>query len=228
MIKILHLYYDLLNLYGENANSKVLVNRLEKQGEKVKVDFKSVGDKININDYDFIYVGSGSLESMKLAKAYFKRLEKDIKKYIKDNKILLATGNSLELFENILDYKTKEIDFRIVGDQVFECNLIKKLVVGFQNRTSVIVESNEESLFTVKNGCGYNPKETKEGIRHNNFFGTYLLGPLLIRNPYFLEYIVKLLLANKKLKFKRLNEDVSYRAYEEYLENFVYNKNSIN
>ena len=61
-------------------------------------------------------------------------------------------------------------------------------------------------------------------IRHNNFFGTYLLGPLLIRNPYFLEYIVKVLLDNKKLKWKRLNQDVSYAAYEEYLDNFVYNK----
>ena len=224
MIKVLHLYYDLLNLYGENANSKVLVNRLERQKEKVKVDFKSVGDDIKINDYDFIYVCSGSLESMELAKKDFKRLVKDIKKYINDNKIILATGNSLELFEGILDYKTKQIDFRIVGDQVFECDSIKKLVIGFQNRTSVIYENNEESLFKVKIGCGYDPNSEYEGIRHNNFFGTYLLGPLLIRNPYFLEYIVKVLLDNKRLKWKRLNQDVSYAAYEEYLDNFVYNK----
>ena len=131
MIKVLHLYYDLLNLYGENANSKVLVNRLERQKEKVKVDFKSVGDEIKINNYDFIYVGSGSLESMELAKKDFKRLEKDIKKYINDNKIILATGNSLELFEGILDYKTKQIDFRIVGDQVFECDLIFSILIFY-------------------------------------------------------------------------------------------------
>jgi CobQ-like glutamine amidotransferase family enzyme len=224
MIKILHLYYDLLNLYGENANTKALVNRLEKQKEKVKVDFKSVGDDIKINDYDFIYVGSGSLESMKIAKNDFKRLVKDIKKYIKDNKIILATGNSLELFEGILDYKTQEIGFRIVGDQVFECDLIKKLVIGFQNRTSVIYDNNEESLFKVKSGCGYDPNSTLEGIKHNNFYGTYLLGPLLIRNPYFLEYLVKNILENNSIEYKHVNQDVSYAAYEEYLENFVYNK----
>ena len=224
MIKILHLYYDLLNLYGENANSKCLVNRLEKQGLKVKVDFKSVGDDIKINDYDFIYVGSGSLESMELAKKDFKRLVKDIKKYIKDNKVLLATGNSLELFEGILNYKTKAIDFRIVGDQVFECDLINKLVIGFQNRTSVIYESNEESLFSVKTGCGYDPNNNKEGIKHNNFFGTYLLGPLLIRNPYLLEYIVKIILDNKKIAYKKVTLDTAYKAYEEYLEHFVYEK----
>ena len=224
MIKILHLYYDLLNLYGENANSKALVNRLERQKIKVKVDFKSVGDNIKVNDYDFIYVGSGSLESMELAKKDFKRLEKDFKKYIKTFKVVLATGNAVELFENILDYKTKQVDFRIVGDQVFECDLIKKLVIGFQNRTSVIYENNEESLFKVKTGCGYDPNSDLEGIKHNNFYGTYLLGPLLIRNPYFLEYLVKNILENNSIEYRHFNQDVSYSAYEEYLENFVYNK----
>ena len=224
MIKILHLYYDLLNLYGENANSKALVNRLERQKIKVKVDFKSIGDNIKINDYDFIYVGSGSLESMEIAKKDFKRLEKDLKKYIRSFKIVLATGNAVELFENILDYKTKPIDFRIVGDQVFECDLINKLVIGFQNRTSVIYENNEESLFRVKSGCGYDPNSMNEGIKHNNFYGTYLLGPILIRNPYFLEYLVKNLLENNSIDYKHVNQDVSYSAYEEYLENFVINK----
>ena len=149
MIKVLHLYYDLLNLYGENANSKALIKRLENQNIKVMVDFKSVKDKINFDEYDFIYVGSGSLESMEIAKEDFKRLKKDIKKYIDDNKFILATGNSLELFDSILDYKTKQIDFRIVGDQVFESNNINKLVIGFQNRTSVIYDNKENTLFKV-------------------------------------------------------------------------------
>ena len=220
MIKILHLYYDLLNLYGENANTKALVNRLERQKEKVKVDFKSVGDDIKINDYDFIYVGSGSLESMKIAKNDFKRLVKDIKKYINDNKIMLATGNSLELFEGILDYKTQEIGFRIVGDQVFECDLIKKLVIGFQNRTSVIVENNEESLFTVKSGCGYDPKETKEGIRHNNFFGTYLIGPLLVRNPALLKYLMNNLIKSKDENYEIKNNvlEIEEKAYQNFID----------
>ena len=224
MIKVLHLYYDLLNLYGENANSKALIKRLENQNIKVMVDFKSVKDKINFDEYDFIYVGSGSLESMEIAKEDFKRLKKDIKKYIDDNKFILATGNSLELFDSILDYKTKQIDFRIVGDQVFESNNINKLVIGFQNRTSVIYDNKENTLFKVKNGTGFNPESLDEGIRHNNFFGTYLLGPILIRNPYLLEYIVKELLESKNMKYEKLSSGISFKAYDEFLKNFVYEK----
>ena len=31
-IKIAHLYYDLMNLYGENGNVRYLVKQLEEQG----------------------------------------------------------------------------------------------------------------------------------------------------------------------------------------------------
>lgn len=224
MIKILHLYYDLLNLYGENANSKMLVKALEQQNIKVKVDFKSLEDEIKVLDYDFIYVGSGSKENLIIAKENFKRLENDFKKAIDNNKFILATGNGIELFENILNFKAKHIDFRIVGEQVYTTTLIDKLIIGFQNRDSVIYDVKENNLFEVTNGTGYEPNINKEGIIKNNFYGTYLLGPLLIRNPYLLEYFVKKLLKSKNIEYKKIKQGVSYIAYEEYLKNFVYNK----
>ena len=129
-IKILHLYYDLLNLYGENANVRALTKALEKQKVKVLIDFKSIGDNIKINDYDFIYLGSGSEENLNIVKDDFKKYIKDIKDYIDNNKYLLATGNALDLFSDILNFKTKQIDFRIVGEQVYSFNKIKELIIG--------------------------------------------------------------------------------------------------
>lgn len=224
MIKMLHLYYDLLNLYGENANSKALVKALEKQNVKVQVDFKSLEDDININEYDFIYVGSGSYESLLIAKDNIIKYKNEIKKYIDNNKFILATGNSIELFDNILNFKSKHIDFRIIGEQVYTTSLINKLIIGFQNRDSVIYEVNESNLFEVNKGTGYEPNCLKEGIIKNNFYGTYLLGPILIRNPYLLDYFVKKILKSKGIEYKNLEKDISYKAYDEYLKNFVNNK----
>ena len=223
MIKILHLYYDLLNIYGENANVRALVKALEEQNVKVQVDFKSLDDKMDINSYDFIYVGSGSNESIDLAKEDIKKYAKDLKKYIKDNKYLLATGNSLELFDNILDYKTKRTDFRIVEEQVYKFKDMDEIIIGFNNRSSVIKESKEKELFTVEVGTGYEPNKKKEGIRHNNFYGTYLLGPILVRNPYFLNYIIKNLLDSKKIKYVEKEEGIAFLAYREFIKNFVEN-----
>ena len=47
-IKLLHLYYDILNIYGENGNMRALVKALEYQGLKVNVDFKTIDDEIEI------------------------------------------------------------------------------------------------------------------------------------------------------------------------------------
>ena len=223
-IKILHLYYDLLNLYGENANVRALNKRLEEQDIKVTIDFKSINENIILNDYDFIYLGSGSDENLDIVKEDFEKYIKDFRKYIDDKKFILATGNSLDLFSEVLDFSSKKIDFRIVGEQVYRFNNIKELIIGFQNRDSVIYNVNEDNLFDVNVGTGYEPNITKEGIIKNNFYGTYLLGPILIRNPYFLDYIVKLLLENKDIEYKKQDKDIAYKAYDEFIKNFVNKK----
>ena len=44
---------------------------------------------------------------------------------------------------------------------------------------------NSDRLFERVKGAGLNPDDEGEGIRVNNFFGTYLIGPLLVMNPDF-------------------------------------------
>ena len=65
-IKIAHLYYDLMNLYGENGNIRYLVKSLGEQGIDVEVHFLSMEDKIDFKKYDFYYIGMGSEENKML------------------------------------------------------------------------------------------------------------------------------------------------------------------
>ena len=223
MIKILHLYYDIMNMYGESANVRALMHALDKQEVKYKVDFKSLHEEIKIMDYDFIYIGTGLDESYSLVLKDLKRYKDDLSKYIDTGKFILATGNALDLFSDlkILNFKSVKEDFRIIGEQVYTTDLIKNYVIGFQNRNSIIKEYSETPLFKVTTGTGFAPNNKNEGIRKNNFYGTYLLGPLLIRNPYLLEYFTKNLLKSKNLKYKKVPQDTAYQAYEAYLKNFV-------
>ena len=48
-ITIAHLYYDLLNLYGESGNVKALEYQLEGQGITVKIKFLTIGDTIDLS-----------------------------------------------------------------------------------------------------------------------------------------------------------------------------------
>lgn len=231
-INILHLYYDLLNLYGENGNIKALKKHLEEQDVRVNIEFLTINDKIDFNRYDFIYIGAGTEKNQKLVLKDLIKYKKDIKKYIEDNKFFLATGNSMELFGkfiktkektykclNIFDYESYEEDFRMVDQAIFNMPLIDYTVIGFQNQGST-TKNIKKHLFEVNHGIGSYPNSEYEGIYYKNFLGTYLIGPLLVRNPNLVSYIVKELIKSKDINFKFKKMDLYFetKAYNTFLD----------
>ena len=213
-LKIGYLYYDLLNLYGESGNIKALKNCLESLGVETKIYFLTVGDKINFADFDLIYIGAGTEENQLIALKDLLKYKDDLKKYVEDDKFVLATGNSIDLFGkyitdgnkktkclNLFSYRVKHETFRMIDEAIFKSNLIKEPFIGFQNQYSALQE-NKYPMFEVIKGIGSYPNSKKEGILYKNFYGTYLVGPILVRNPYFLEYLVKKLVLSKDKNYK--------------------------
>lgn len=241
MINVLHLYYDLLNLYGENANTRCIVQELKRSNIKVKVDLKSINDKIDFEKYDIILLGSGSEESLKLALSDILKRKDDFEKYIESNKYLILTGNSMCMFGkyietlneklealDIFKYHTKYItellhandasNQRIVGEVRGKTKLIKEEIIGFQNRCDYIYDV-KTPLFEVQEAYSNDGTNIKEGFTYKNVYATHIIGPLLIRNPYFTDYILKNLCIAKNLDYK-IEETTSKEAYKKYLENF--------
>lgn len=97
IIKVLHLYHDLMNLYGEYGNIAVLCRYLEDAGIEVQLDKVSVDDSFNITDYNFVYCGAGTERNQKVALADLISHKDELKTYIKNNGTALFTGNSLEM-----------------------------------------------------------------------------------------------------------------------------------
>ncbi len=230
-IRIAHLYYDLMNLYGENGNVRAIVKQLESQNVKVVVSFLTIDNTIDFSNYDFYYIGEGTIDNTLLVLNDLKKYKASIKKCVKEGKFFLVTGDSVSLFGesliiddeyyegiNVLPYTAKGIDFRIVGEQFYTSKLINEDIIGFQNRETII--DDYDGIFNVSTGTGFKPNVMSEGINVNNFYGTYLLGPLLVRNPYFTEYLVKELLKFNKIDYKEVDEDISYTAYREFIKNF--------
>ena len=68
-MKILHLFYDLLNLYGEYGNLCVLERGLKEKGTEVTVDKLSIGDEIDFSqcaevlavncNFNYVEIGQG-------------------------------------------------------------------------------------------------------------------------------------------------------------------------
>ena len=232
MIRIAHLYYDLMNLYGESGNIKALCYELENQKIKFKVDRLSIGDKIDFSKYDFFYMGSGTSYNQCLVSQDLVKYKEDIKIAIDQNKFFLLTGNALELlgkkiFQDkeiglqIFDYCAITEEKRTVSEVIAKHNDIKLPILGFQNRDSKIVD-NSSYLFKITYGTGFSEHKNQEGVSYKNVLGTYIIGPVLARNPHFLQYVIKKLILQKniKFKFKKFNLDLEKKAYDNYLENY--------
>lgn len=232
-IKIAHLYSDLMNLYGEVGNVMALVKTFDEQNIDCIVDKLTVGDKMNLSKYDIIYIGQGSEDNQMVVLEDILKHKEAFENAINKEKFVIATGNAYELFGkhiekngkkikclNIFDYYAKEIDERIKGEQVFECELVKDPIIGFQNRQCVM-NNKENHFFSVINGHAGNYKTKYEGIHYKNFFGTYMIGPLLIRNPHLTNYIVKSILDKKNIDYIPITNTLDYKAYNEFVKNFI-------
>lgn len=232
-IRIAHLYYDLMNLYGENGNIMALVKGFEDQDMFVEVDNLTVGDKIDFNKYDIYYIGSGSEFNQRIVIEDLIKYKDKLKTAIDDEKYIILTGNSYELLGNyiekvdgeklstlgLFDFYSKELDNRIIGEEIMECNFFKEPIIGFQNRQCVL-NNKDNHLFSVLDGHADNYKSHNEGIHYNNLFATYNIGPLLIRNPLLNDYIIKGVLEKKDILYKSTSR-IDEKAYNEYVKNFI-------
>lgn len=234
-ITIAYLYYDILNLYGESGNIKVLKKQFEDQGINVIIKFLSIDDDLDFSKYDVVYMGMGTEDNKKIALKHLYKYRNDIKQAINDNKFFIITGNSIDMFGkylldknnkkirtlHIFEYYCKEEEFRIVDEALMKCDYIKKPIIGFQNQES-IMRDNDHPMFNVLKGTGSYPNSLKEGVLYKNFYGTYLIGPLLVRNPELTKYLVRKIILSKdnRFSFNRFNLMMEKNAYNTFMENY--------
>lgn len=219
-ITIGHLYYDLMNLYGENGNIKVLEKQLKEQGIKVTIKRLSLDDKIDFNKLDLIYIGTGTENNQKIVLNNILQYKKEINDYYQQNKFFLITGNAIELFGKyiidndnneyetlgIFNYYTKDNKIRTVKEIYTTCPFLKDNILGFMNHQGSLYDENNLLI-------------NNDGIYKNNFYGTYILGPILARNPEFMKYFIKKLIHNKdkEFKLKDFNTKLDRKAYLSFI-----------
>ena len=234
-ITIGHLFYDLLNLYGESGNILALKYALEKQGVEVEVKEISLGDEIDLSDLDLVYMGAGTEENQMLALDYLKKYLPYISQEVLGGKFFLVTGNSVELFgthiqdgENkietlgIFHYFTERTKERLVSECVFKHKKVDDLILGFENHQGILRKVSLP-MFEVIKGVGSEKDTGVEGFKHNSFRGTYLLGPILARNPKLLEFFVKELISkkNKDFEFKPLDLEIAQMAHDKFMDKYT-------
>ena len=205
-MRIIHLFADLCNLYGDYGNVCALKRMLENKGQNVEVEYQSIDDEIDVSGAVFVFIGSATERNQKVALNYLQSYKDNIKTALDNGTVILATGNSFEIFgQSVTDcdgvkheglsffpYETIEGKERIVTDSLCATSLCGGDIIGFVNKASLTTGATSP-LFDVKQGSGNGKDDNKEGVHYGNFYGTHLIGPLLIRNPQLCEYFADML-----------------------------------
>ena len=168
MIKIEMLYPEICNLFGDYANVKYLASCIE----DVKVINTHLTDKPSFlnEDVDFIYMGSMTEKSQELVIERLKPYTEKIKEMIDKNKVMLFTGNAVEILGNYIE-KDDGSKIEALGILNFYAkrqmmNRVNSLILG---EFEIASEKNKENSNVNSNENSEGNKEnSKENINVNN------------------------------------------------------------
>ena len=228
---ILHLYPDGMSLYGEYANVAVLRRHLEAAGVSVTVETALFEDEPPFERADFIYMGAGTERTQKAALKALLPHKDALKEAVDRGAVVLFTGNAMELLGasitdaagkvwpclGFADFTTGEHEWRYPRDVVAEAELWEGGVVGFMNKCSS-TRGVKTPLFRVEAGYEGNTGDPDqddgddgEGYVDGNVFATHLTGPVLVKNPDFVDFLLRRIF---ELKGWELPETLPVLPYE--------------
>lgn len=238
-IKILYLYPDMLELYGDYGNIQVLKYRIESRGYKAIIDRYSIGDASpNFNDYDIVFAGGGADNEQSILAEDLVKYKDNIKEAVNNGVFFLLICGAYQLFGKyykgvegniipgleVFDYYTvanPDRKKRCIGNIVIETKMGN--VIGFENHGGQTFDISN-SFGNVLFGNGNKFGDSEEGFFENNVIATYLHGPLLSKNPELCDYIIKYCLDrkyNENIELVPLNDEFENLCREQLLNRFL-------
>ena len=221
-MKIEILFPEFCNLFGDMYNMKYLKMCIP-DAEFIETALEEEPAFVK-EDVNLIYLGPMTENTQEKVIAKLLPYKERILELIEKNVVFLFTGNAIEVLGKYIE---NEDGTRINGLGIFDVYakrdmfhrhnsyLIGKYedieVIGFKSQFTMMYGNNTQTPFIeVEKGIGINKDNKIEGIKKNNFIGTYLIGPLLILNPLFTKKILEMLGVNNEVALK---ED-TMSAYE--------------
>jgi hypothetical protein len=207
-LRLVHLYPDLMSLYGDRGNIISLERRCAWRGLELEVANVSLGDRIDPKATDILFFGGGQdREQDAVSRDLQDGLGGAVAEAVEDGAALLAVCGGYQLLGHyfrtaegtnipgtgLFDVHTVAGSKRMVGDVVAEATLDASSfgLVGFENHSGkTFLGTAVEPLARVQVGHGNNGEDHLEGARYKHAVGTYLHGPILPKNPRLADWLI--------------------------------------
>lgn len=207
-IRLGHLYPDHLNIYADRGNIAVLGRRAALRGHSLVVRPIGIGDTLEPERHDLLYVGGGQDREQALVAPDLASRSEAIREAVEGGAVVLAVCGGYQLLgrgyrgrdgawmpgAGLFPHETVAGPTRMIGDVLLDCELDPgqhHTLAGFENHAGrTLLDDGAQPLGRVLAGFGNDGESGFEGCRVGRALGTYLHGPLLPRNPWLADWLL--------------------------------------
>ena len=210
-LRICALYPDLMSIYADRGNLLMLERRCEWRGLDCVITPTGLGETVDPDAHDLFYLGGGQDRDQRLCAEDMLRHKRDALHAAADRGAVIfgvcggyqLLGESYDLGDEripgigLLGLRTVRAEGpRLIGNVAIEVELDDgappRVLAGFENHGGrTVLEGGEAALGRVLRGHGNDGQSGLEGVRRGRVIGTYLHGPLLPKNAWFADWLIR-------------------------------------
>ena len=213
-LRIAHLYPSLLNVAGDGGNVMAIVQRCAWRGIPTEVVPVELGQTPDFTTFDMILFHGGQDVEMSVAAEDLGPKAPSLRAAADQGAVIFAVCAGLQLLGHryvpsvgaamegagILDLETRGGPDRFMQHAACEVEIDGRheTIVGFENHSGLTELGPGASPFgRVVAGAGNNGRDGTEGARRDNVFATYLHGPVLPKNPWLTDQLIRVALERR-------------------------------
>lgn len=215
VLKLAHLYGNLLNTYGDNGNILMLKYVAKKMNIDLQTEIVSIHEPFEPEKFDLVFFGGGQDYEQKIVSEDIQSKKDSLTTYIENNGVMLAIcggyqllghyyigaqGEKIEGISALDHYTLSQDNNRFIGDVKIFNEEFDETYEGFENHNGrTFLGKGERPLGKIVEGYGNNGEDQSEGAIYKNTFCSYFHGPILARNENLATRLIQLALENKVL-----------------------------
>lgn len=215
-LRLVHLYPDLMSVYGDRGNVLTLVRRARWRGIPIEVQELTVGDQLDATAVDLIFFGGGQdREQAAVSPDFLQGKGEAVRRAVEEGAALLSVCGGYQLLgqsyttvdgqelpgAGLFDVRSVPGPKRHIGNVLVDTTLegYPRTLVGFENHSGrTYLGAHVSPLGRTVVGAGNNGEDGTEGAVYKGAIGCYLHGSLLPKNPWLADRLLRVALQHRR------------------------------
>ncbi len=243
-LRLAHLYPSVLNVAGDGGNVVAVQRRCAWRGIATDVVAVELGENRDLRNFDIVFFHGGQDVEMAVVAAEMGDRGGSVRDAADDGVVVFAVCAGLQLLGHryvpsdgsalvgagLLDVETRAGKERFMQHAAVRATIGGEtgVVVGFENHSGLTeLGPDAEPLGTVIAGSGNNGRDGTEGAVTGNVFGTYLHGPVLPKNPWLTDRLIRIAYERRlggPVALASLDDELEQRAHDVALDYALRNR----